>query len=59
MEDTKKTPTDNIINVSSRRGSNFYVYLTKKYLNDFDEVELHSIGNAMTMAVETAENLEK
>jgi hypothetical protein len=50
---------DNVINISIRRGTNFYVFLTKKFFNDFETVELHSIGNAMPIAVETAENLER
>jgi hypothetical protein len=52
-------PDSNVINVSIRRNANFYVFLTKKFFNDFQEVELHSIGNAMPIAVETAENLER
>ncbi len=48
----------NIINVSNKRNSKFYVYLGKQILNEnFDTIEFHALGNAVSTAVMAAENL--
>jgi hypothetical protein len=34
----------NIINVSGKKSFSVYVFIAKKYLEDFDTIELHSLG---------------
>ena len=57
QEEKKYNRDTNIINVSLNRGFTFYVFLAKKFLEDFDTIELHSLGAATSTAVQTAENL--
>lgn len=52
-------PTSNVINISTNRLANFYVFLGKKYLQDFEEIEFHAVGNAISMGVVAAENLTR
>ena len=47
----------NQINVSTKKNPNFYVFLGKKYLEENEEVELHALGNAVSISVIAAENL--
>ncbi|TNV75197.1 hypothetical protein FGO68_gene1500 [Halteria grandinella] len=47
----------NQINVSTKKNSNFYVFLGKKYLEENDTVELHALGNAVSISVIAAEKL--
>ena len=47
----------NQINVSTKKNPNFYVFLGKKYLEANEEVELHALGNAVSISVIAAENL--
>ena len=55
-----KKRDDNIIQVSSKRNSNFYVYLAKKILaENHPDIELHALGNAVSTAVIAAENLAR
>jgi hypothetical protein len=57
-EQPKKYNRDtNIIKVSLNRNFSFYVFLAKKFFEDFEEVELHSLGNTCQIAVQVAENL--
>ena len=58
-EEKKFNRDTNIINVSSKRNFTFYVFLAKKYLEDFDTVELHSLGQSCPLAVQAAENLAR
>ena len=57
VEKTQEKPTTNQINVSARRLPNFYVFLAKKYLEEFETIELHALGNAVTTSVVASENL--
>ena len=50
---------DNKLNVSQMRSPGFFTFLAKKYLEKFPTVELHSIGNAMNVAIRAADILEK
>ena len=62
VEEEKKgetTKNDNVLNVSYKRNMNFYVNLSKNYLKDFASIELHALGEATTIAVQVAENLER
>ena len=56
-EEKKFNRDTNQINVSTNRNFTFYVFLAKKYFEDFEEVELHSLGNATQLAVQASENL--
>jgi len=47
----------NLINVSVKKTPNFYVFLGKKYLESNEEIELHALGNAVSISVIAAENL--
>ncbi|CDW76321.1 alba dna rna-binding protein [Stylonychia lemnae] len=62
MESTKQGATDrnqpaNQINVSTKKNPNFYVFLGKKYLEEHEIIELHALGNAVSISVIAAENL--
>lgn len=43
--------------MSTKKNPNFYVFLGKKYLEEHDEIELHALGNAVSISVIAAENL--
>ena len=45
--------------MSSKRNFAFYVFLAKKYLEDFETVEFHSLGQSCPLAVQAAENLAR
>ena len=47
----------NQINVSTKRNSNFYVFLGKQILKDHSTIEFHALGNAVSASVMAAENL--
>ena len=47
----------NQINVSTKKNPNFYVFLGKKYLEEHETVEMHALGNAVSISVIAAENL--
>jgi DNA-binding protein len=47
----------NIINVSGKRNQNFYVFLGKQLLKEHDWIEFQALGNAVSTAVMSAENL--
>lgn len=58
----KQAPTQprenpNIINVSNKRNQNFYVFLGKQLLKEHDWIEFQALGNAVSTAVMSAENL--
>ena len=58
-EEKKFNRDTNIINVSSKRNFTFYVFLAKKYLETFETVEFHSLGQSCPLAVQAAENLAR
>ena len=47
----------NVISVSNKRNSKFYVYLGKQLLREHGSIELHALGNAVSTSVQAAENL--
>ena len=53
----KNQQPSNQINVSTKKNPNFYVFLGKKYLEEHEEIELHALGNAVSISVIAAENL--
>ena len=50
-------PESNQINVSTKKNANFYVFLGKKYLEKFETIEFHALGNAVSTSVIASENL--
>jgi Alba len=50
-------PTSNTIQISSKRDTGFYVFLSKLFLMDFNDIELHALGDAITIAVKVGELL--
>ena len=43
--------------MSINKNSNFFVYLAKRYLEEFETIEMHALGNAASVSVQAAENL--
>jgi hypothetical protein len=43
-------PTNNEIKISTRRDAKFYIFLTKIFFQKFEDVELHALGEAITIA---------
>ena len=65
-KDTSQTPAgedkelkidSNQVNVSNRKNQSFYVYLSKKILEQHSDLVLHALGNATTTSVIAAESL--
>ncbi len=52
-------PTSNILQISAKRDSGFYVFLSKLFLLDFNDIELHALGDAIPTAVKVAELLNR
>ena len=48
---------DNIIRVSAHRPCNKYVFLSKNFLKESEEIQLQAFGNAISSAVLVSENL--
>ena len=63
MEQQEQPPAQNApantnqINVSTKKNPNFYVFLGKKYLEANETIEMHALGNAVSISVIAAENL--
>ena len=66
MEGTATTPQQeekqlviesNQINVSNRKNSSHFVYISKKHFDKYDEIVLNALGKATSVAVGAAENL--
>ena len=53
----KFEPKNNQLNVSQTRSANYFTFLAKQYLEKFPTVELHSVGNAMNVAIRVADIL--
>jgi hypothetical protein len=47
----------NRIQVACSKPANFYIFLAKMHLKEFETIELHSVGNATSTAALTSENL--
>ena len=43
--------------MSVKKNPNFYIFLGKKYLEGHETIELHAIGNAISVSTFAAENL--
>ena len=49
----------NQIQISMKKDMKFFTFLAKIYLKEFQEIELHALGEAISQAVKVAENLER
>ena len=52
-------PSDNKIQVSSKKSVKNLIFIAKIFLREFPTVELHSLGNAITNAVQVSENMQR
>ena len=52
-------PTTNVIQISSKRDTGFYVFIAKLFLMDFETIELHGLGDAITICVKVGEALTR
>lgn len=59
MEGEKAHPSSNQIQVSMKKDIKFFTFLAKIYLKEFQEIELHALGEAISQAVKLAETLER
>jgi len=50
-------PTTNKIQISAKRDTGFYVFLSKLFLMDFNDIELHALGDAIGTCVKVGELL--
>ena len=50
-------PTTNKLQISAKRDAGFYVFLAKLFLMDYEEIELHALGDAITVGVKVGESL--
>mmetsp|Transcript_7488 Transcript_7488/g.6812 ORF Transcript_7488/g.6812 Transcript_7488/m.6812 type:complete len:121 (+) Transcript_7488:104-466(+) len=50
-------PDTNKIQISSKRDTGFYVFLSKLFLMDFEDIELHALGDAIAIGVKVGELL--
>ena len=53
------TPKDNKLQISNQRDFKFYNFLAKIFLKAFDTVELHALGEAISLSVRVAENMNR
>jgi len=50
-------PDSNKIQISGKRDTGFYVFLSKLFLMDFENIELHALGDAIAIGVKVGELL--
>jgi len=58
-EKHKLDPQTNILQISNKREVRFFIFLAKIYLKKFEEIELHALGDAISLSVRVAENLSR
>ena len=58
-EKHKLDPKDNILQISNKREVRFFIFLSKIYLKKFEEIELHALGDAISLSVRVAESLAR
>lgn len=61
MESEKKllVPKDNHLQISVKKDAKFFTFLAKIFLKEFQEVELHALGEAISTSVRVAETLDR
>lgn len=52
-------PKDNKMQISNQRDFKFYNFLSKIFLKEFETVELHALGEAISLSVRVAENMSR
>eukprot|EP01017_Pseudomicrothorax_dubius_P002217 TRINITY_DN0_c956_g1_i2.p1 TRINITY_DN0_c956_g1~~TRINITY_DN0_c956_g1_i2.p1 ORF type:complete len:118 (+),score=16.85 TRINITY_DN0_c956_g1_i2:50-403(+) len=52
-------PQNNIINVSTRKDTRFFMYLSKLFLRKFETIELHALGEAISISSRVSESLSR
>mmetsp|Transcript_12759 Transcript_12759/g.14648 ORF Transcript_12759/g.14648 Transcript_12759/m.14648 type:complete len:123 (-) Transcript_12759:211-579(-) len=52
-------PDTNRVQISSKKDAGFYVFISKLFLLDFEEIELHGLGDAITTCVKVADTLTR
>ena len=55
----KKGTPDRNVTITAQRAAQFYVFVAKQALNNFDTIELHALGLAMSTCVSAADSLIK
>lgn len=40
----KLNPTDNKIQISNKKSASFFIFLSKIFLEKYEEIELHALG---------------
>ena len=58
-EKHKLDPQTNVLQISSKREVRFFIFLAKIYLKKYEEIELHALGDAISLSVRVAENLAR
>lgn len=58
-EKHKLDPQSNVLQISTKREVRFFIFLAKIYLKKFEEIELHALGDAISLSVRVAENLSR
>ena len=54
-----RIPSINHLRISKRKNVGKWVFLSKIYLKHFQNIELHALGDAISVAVRTAESLNR
>ncbi len=52
-------PENNRVQISSKKDAGFYIFIAKLFLLDFDTIELHGLGDAITTAVKVGESMTR
>ena len=52
-------PTDNKLQISNKKPARHYQFLSKIFLKKFGKIELHALGEAISVAVVAAELLQR
>jgi hypothetical protein len=52
-------PDSNVLQVSSKKGFRFYIFLSKIFLKTYEEIELHALGQATGMCARLGESLQR
>jgi len=57
--DKAKESTSNIIRINNQRPASTFLGVSKKIFDTFETVELHSLGEAISLAARVADNLQR
>ena len=52
-------PKDNKLQISNQRDFKFYNFLAKIFLKAFETIELHALGEAISLSVRVSENMNR